>query len=89
MILGGGIAGAIQSLKQNKALLNKRKKKDFIDVYGQGGVTKLNLKESTEQDMKIIRKKIEGYKREERMIWLVSICVTATIIYGLYVWMAG
>lgn len=89
MILGGGIAGAIQSLKQNKALLNKRKKKDFKDVYGQGGFTKLNLKESTEQDMKIIRKKIKEYKREERNIWAVSICATAIIIYGFYFWIVG
>jgi len=68
-------------------MLRKRKRKGKEDVYGQSGVTKLNLKESTEQDMKRIRKKIKQYKREEQMAWLITVCVTGVIVYFLYVWM--
>lgn len=87
--MAGAIAAAITTLRNNRALLKKRKLKSKGDVYGLEGVTKLDLKESTEQDMKIIRNKIKEYKRHERAIWLVSICVTAIIIYGLFVWMIG
>lgn len=83
---GGGIAGAIVALKNNRAMLRKRKLKGKEDVYGQGGETKLNLKKSTDQDMKIIRKKIKEYKRQERMVWAVAICVTAMVIYGVIWW---
>jgi|GEM_PF-5410593 len=86
---GGGIAGAIVALKNNRALLKKRKLKSKEDVFGKGGETKLNLKESTEQDMKRIRKKIKAYKRQERMVWIVTICVTAMLLYGLYGWIVG
>lgn len=86
---GGGIAGAIVALKNNRAMLRKRKLKGKNDVYGQEGMTKLNLKKSTDQDMKIIRKKIKEYKRQERMVWAVTICVTAMVIYGLVVWIVG
>lgn len=85
---GGGIGAAIQSLKQNRALLKKRKLKDKSDVYGKPNKTKLDLKQSTDQDMKIIRKKIEGYKSEERMTWIISIIILLGIIYGLYWWLS-
>ena len=84
---GGGIAAAITALKNNRAMLRKRNLKGKEDVYGQSGVTKLNLKESTEQDMKRIRKKIKQYKREEQIAWVITFCVTGLIVYFLYVWM--
>jgi hypothetical protein len=83
---GGGIAGAITSLKNNRNLLKKRKLRDKGDVYGQEGVTKLNLKESTDQDMRRIRQKIKDYKREVRTTWFITICVTAFILYSLWWW---
>lgn len=82
---GGGISGAITSLKNNRNLLKKRKLRQKEDVYGIEGVTKLNLKESTDQDMKMIRKKIKEYKREERRILLLSILATLSILYAVYV----
>ncbi len=84
---GGGIAGAITSLKNNRNLLKKRNRKNKGDVYGREGVTKLNLKQSTEQDMRIIRKKIAEHKRQERRIWVVTIILTLLILYGVYVWL--
>ncbi len=86
---GGGIAAAITTLKNNRALLKKRKLKGTKDVYGQEGVTKLNLKVSTDQDMKRIRMKIKEYKRQERQAWIITICVTAVAVYGLYVWIVS
>ncbi len=83
---GGGIAGAITSLKNNRNLLKKRKLRDKGDVYGQESITKLNLKKSTDQDMKRIRKKIKDYKREARTVWFVAICATAFILYSLWWW---
>ncbi len=86
---GGGISGAITSLKNNRNLLKKRKLRQKEDVYGIEGVTKLNLKESTDQDMKIIRKKIKEYKREERRVQVLSILVTISILYAAYVLLFG
>lgn len=83
----GGIAGAIVSLKNNRAQLRKRKRKDKGEVYGKGEATPLNLKQSTDQDMKRIRKKIEDYKRQERRLWIFSIMATAFLIYGLFWWL--
>ncbi len=81
---GGGISGAITSLKNNRNLLKKRKLRQKEDVYGIEGVTKLDLKESTDQDMKIIRKKIKEYKREERRVLVLSVLVTLGILYAGY-----
>ncbi|WP_299533937.1 hypothetical protein [Ulvibacterium sp.] len=83
---GGGIAGANTSLKNNRKLLKRRKLREKGDVYGQEGVTKLNLKESTDQDMKRIQKRIKEYKREARTIWFIAICVTAFIVYSIWWW---
>lgn len=81
---GGGIAGAIVALKNNRAMLRKRKLKEKGDVYGQGGETKLNLKESTDQDMKRIRKKIKHHKRQERKLWIISIGLAAFLLYSIF-----
>lgn len=88
---GGGFAlHSIKSLKANRALRKKRKRKSKKDVYGIEGTTQTVHKlKATPAEMKAIREKIEGYKRQERIIWIVAICVTALIIYGLYVWMIG
>lgn len=86
---GGGIAGSIVALKNNRALLRKRKLKDKGDVYGQPGETLLNLKESTDQDMKRIRKKIKAYQREERKRWYLAIALTALLIYGTFWWLSA
>lgn len=84
---GGGIAGALVALKNNRAMLRKRKLKEKADVYGQGGETKLNLKESTEQDMKRIREKIKHDKRQERKLWAISIGLAAFLLYSIFWWL--
>lgn len=85
---GGGIAGAILTLKQNRGLLHKRKLKSKGDVYGKEGLTKLNLKKSTPQDMRLIKEKIKGYKRRERQMTAIPFLITAVfsigVIYGLF-----
>ncbi|MEO9893682.1 hypothetical protein [Aurantibacter sp.] len=85
---GGGIAAAIVALKNNRSLLSKRKLKSKGDVYGIESKTKLNLKVSTEQDMKRIRKKIKTYKRQERLNWTIAICITFFFFYAIIWWMA-
>lgn len=82
---GGGIAGAILSLRQNRALLHKRKLKGKEDVFGKTNATKLRLKQSTPQDMKIIRKKIAEYKRQQRKSTIIAILVALAILYFIYV----
>jgi len=82
---GGGIGAAILSLKNNRSLLKKRKLKDKSDVYGNSNETIIDLKQSTNQDMKIIRKKIKAYKSEERRKWFLSIFITLIVFYLLYV----
>lgn len=82
---GGGIGAAILSLKQNRVLVKKRKLKDKTDVYGKPDITILDLKESTLQDMKIIRKKIKLYKREERQNWWLAFFLTFGLFCLLYI----
>ena len=54
---GGSIAGAVQSLKMNRALIKKRKIRTLSDVLNQKSKTILNVKKTTPRDMQIIRKK--------------------------------
>ncbi|WP_394747835.1 hypothetical protein [Spongiimicrobium salis] len=83
---GGSIAGAIQSLKMNRALINKRKIRTKSDVIGQTSKTQLDVKETTPRDMKNIRKKIKKYKQKERRITAISWVITVIIIYLLCLW---
>jgi len=83
---GGSIAGAVQSLKMNRALIKKRKIRTLSDVLDQKSKTILNVKKTTPRDMKIIREKIKGYKQKERIITGVALIFTGLILYLSYVW---
>ncbi|MEO1011050.1 MAG: hypothetical protein AAFX53_07055 [Bacteroidota bacterium] len=84
--MSGVIGGANTSLKNNRKLVKKRKLRDKGDVYGKEGITKLGLKESTDQDMKRIRQKIKDYKRERRTILIIALGITAFILYSIWWW---
>lgn len=74
----GSIASAISSLKQNRALLKKRKlrnRQDFITKER----THLNLKESTPIDMRRIRVKIALRKKKSKMISLLALLLTIVL----------
>ncbi|UII79731.1 hypothetical protein [Flagellimonas sp. CMM7] len=77
----GSMASAISSLKQNRALLKKRKlrnREDFITKER----TQLNLKKSTPFDMRRIREKIAIRKKKHKMISLLALLLTI-VLFGL------
>ena len=78
----GSMSHALHTLRQNRALLKKRKVKTKGDVYGNTKKTKITLKKSTPHDMKIIRQKIKGYKREDRAVLLISWAVLLLLFFG-------
>lgn len=82
----GSMATAINTLRQNRALLKKRKLRTKADVYGKKGLTKLDLKQSTAHDMKIIRQKIRGYQRENRAILFVSLVAVLFLFFAM-IWL--
>ncbi len=84
----GHMLHAIKSLKANRALLKKRKRKTKADVYGKEGVTKtIHKLKATPEEMEAIRKKIKAYKRHERRIWTITLGIAVLIICGLYFWL--
>lgn len=82
----GSMASAIITLRQNRAMLKRRKIRTKSDVYGNKSVTKLKLKQSSPQDIIRIRKKMKALKRKNPAIWFVSFVVFLVILYA-FLWL--
>ncbi|PCE66461.1 hypothetical protein B7P33_03970 [Sediminicola luteus] len=86
----GSMLHAIKSLKYNRdqlrARINRNSKKS--NSNSSQHKTKVQFKQSTPEDMIIIREKIRGYKREEFKLYLISfvvmLCILGCIGYLLY-----
>lgn len=88
MSSAGTIASAIQSLKENRALLKRRKLKNIRDlVFATSGKTELEFKEISPKEMELIKSKIrKDAKRAakvEAVIYFVSITITLSFFYWL------
>lgn len=83
----GSMMHAIKSLKQNRALMKKRKRRKRED-YISTERTELNLKRSTPQDMEINRKKIAVQKKKNLRATLYAIAVTILLLALFYWWLS-
>jgi len=82
----GSMASAIITLRQNRAMLKRRKIRTKSDVYGKKSVTKLKLKQSSPQDIIRIRKKMKALNRKNPAIWFFSFVIFLVILYA-FLWL--
>lgn len=82
----GSMASAINTLRQNRAMLKRRKLRSKDEVYGAKGVTKLNLKQSTPEDIMRVRKKMKALRKENRAEWFISV-VVFIILLSAFFWL--
>ncbi|SNY99803.1 hypothetical protein [Flagellimonas pacifica] len=75
----GHMLHTIKSLKANRDLLKKRKRKSKEDVYGVETRTELNLKKSTLKDIMNIRREIAEQKRKNKVAGLLAILIMAML----------
>ncbi len=86
----GSMLSAIKTLKQNRALLKKRKLRELKDVlYAESGKTELEFTQISPKELDAlkfqIREKAKKARITEIFIYLASIIVTFLIFWGLYV----
>lgn len=83
----GSMMHAIKSLKQNRALVKKRKRRNRED-YISSARTELNLKKSTAQDMMVIRQKIAVQKKKNLRATVYAVVATVLLLVLLYLWVS-
>jgi len=76
----GSMMHAIKSLKENRALLKRRKLRSKDDIFGVSSTTKLEFKKTRPEDMAKIRLRIEKEKKKIRRINLFAAITTFAII---------
>jgi hypothetical protein len=80
----GSMMHAIKSLKENRALLKRRRLKSKDDVYGKESVTQLQFKKATKKDLLRIRKQMFIQREKEiRRTWL-AVLLTIIAFLVLY-----
>lgn len=85
----GSMSNAIVSLKQNRALLKRRKLRDIRDlIYVKSGKTELEFKKISAQELSVIkaaiRKEAKKAVRLEIAIYAISILLAFLIGYLIY-----
>lgn len=82
---GGGFAShAMNVIKANRALLNRRKRLSRADYLNSSSSTPLKTKITTPGQMRAVRLQIAANQRNDIKIWIISICVAVILIVGLY-----
>ena len=85
----GFMAQVISSLKQNRALLKKRKFKDLRELYKNG----VDFKKLSNKERAILKQKIkeqhQNNKSIEIIIYALSIVATFSILYYIYWFIVG
>ena len=71
---------AIKSLKENRALLKRRRLKSKEDIYGTGSVTELEFKKATPAEMAKVKLTIIREKKKNRRINSIAAVTTAVIV---------
>lgn len=85
---GGGFANhAIQVIKANRALLNKRKRLTRADYIGTTSETFIKMRKATQGQMRAVQLQIAANRRREIKTWVISICLTILVFAGIYYWM--
>ncbi|HMB61558.1 MAG TPA: hypothetical protein VKN36_00695 [Eudoraea sp.] len=86
--MGGGFANhAINVIKANRALLNKRKRRKRADYIRAEKKTLIHIKETTPAQMRAVKLRIAANKRRELKVLAICLALSAGIIYGVYLWM--
>lgn len=80
----GSMMHAVNSLKENRKLLKKRKFKSVDDVFGKENSTLLRFKKSSPQDILRVQKDMQLQKQRNLKIQVVSFLITVLIILGIY-----
>lgn len=89
----GSMASAILSLKQNRALLKKRKIKDIKELlYETSGKTELEFRKVSAIEMARIKAEIRKQAKKDRRVEFITYGVSAllvfVLIYFLYYWLS-
>ncbi len=90
----GSMASAIQTLRQNRALLKKRKFKNIKDLlYESSGKTELEFKQVSKEELFRIKQKIRKQQKQiaqiELGILIASFVLAFVICYAFYLWISS
>lgn len=80
----GSMMHAVNSVKENRKLLKKRKFKSVDDVFGKKDSTFLSFKKSSPKDILRVQKDMQLQKQRNLKIQVVSFLMTVLIILGIY-----
>ena len=85
----GSMSNAVVSLKENRALLKKRKFKDIrMFIYESSGKTELEFKKISAEELNVIkiaiRKKAKNELIKEFAIYAISLIASILLIYVIY-----
>ena len=88
----GSMASAIQTLKQNRALLKKRKFKDIRKlVYESSGKTELEFKTISNKELfnikQAIRKKQKRNAKIQIGIYIIAFTLATGFVYFIHRWL--
>lgn len=80
----GSMMHAVNSLKENRKLLKKRKIKSVDDVFGKKNSTLLSFKKSSPKDILRVQKDMQLQKQRNIKIQIISFLIMVLIILGIY-----
>lgn len=87
LIMGGGFANhAINVIKANRALLNKRKRRKRADYIRAEKKTVIRIKKTTPAQMRAVKLQLASNKRRELNAWLICLVLAVGIILSIYLW---
>ena len=82
---GGGFANhAMQVVKANRALLNKRKRLTREDYIGTKSETHIKIKKATPGQLRAVQLQIAANKRRELRVWVFSLFLFVVLLLGCY-----
>jgi len=82
------IAHAVKSLRENRALLKKRKFKDIKKlVHKEAGKTELEFKKVSLAEMAIIKKEIRKKAKYARKVEILTFIICTIVILGFFYWL--
>lgn len=88
MSTAGTIAHAISSLRQNRAMLKKRKLKDIKElVFELSGKTELEFKQVSTAEMAIIKKEIRKKAKHARYVETITYVICTIVVASFFYWL--
>jgi hypothetical protein len=88
MSTAGTIAHAISSLRQNRAMLKKRKLKDIKELlYELSGKTELEFKQVSAEEMAIIKADIRKKAKKAYELEIITYFICTFIVLSFFYWL--